>query len=320
MNITNQAIKLLIQDISGYEIGSDTTNYEVMALTLSDSIDSLIGVRLARNYEKEGYGCVDIGDTSFLLQNAEWCKLLYSKAKHIKLKEYKDLLVTEAEITSKVQVPDVSNKEAIVARINVIVVDILTPSEKVEKPMNGRMFATEKDVPYTFQSHVVGHDGLTNTTIKDTVMERFDCVLKDGIEISRWQQNMWEGYNQYQYGYLTQQAKEFKVKTELTVMLKELEKDTILNYNNTGKPRKIYNYAIGDTVIIRIEAGSKSTFSSSDDLYAYKKFNSSEMDKIVAFIQEENKRIIGNVDPNANHNTVNSQMSDAFRNSRMSDN
>jgi hypothetical protein len=173
---------------------------------------------------------------------------------------------------------------------------------------------TLKDVTYKYQAYVVGHDGLVNTD--DLYARLKDVADKLGIKNS-WSNDgttfsLFNGGDQAIESrfYLNGDAEKYRVETRVIIGLEEYDKDHIIEGN-----KNIYFYKPTDKVKVYIKAGSKSAFDSSDKLTASQKFNVDDVAGIKKFIEDENARIIGNVDPNADPNRSSKEFSEALQNS-----
>ena len=188
---------------------------------------------------------------------------------------------------------------------------IIRQLSSLNEAVNGVEYATFKDVPYEFRKWVLGHDGHVNT---DSLYQQLTKVAKQLKIPDNWKTGRFtssESKDRYNYAiatefYLNNKAKEFKILTTVIIGLKDSHTDFVVDSRT-----KIYNYEVSDKATVLVKAGSKSAFDSSNKLSTRELL---PLNKVTAFIKDENARIIANVDPDSDHNKADSELRQAMNN------
>ena len=170
-------------------------------------------------------------------------------------------------------------------------------------------YPTANDVPYKFQKYVLKHDGNVDVDYLMNSISAFNGIIGN----AEWNSgDSWDSDYRYRYCksfFIDATAEQFNIRTTVIAQLQEVGTDTIEDTKTT-----IYKYEATGKVKVKVKAGSKSVFDSSNKLSMVKEFDNFDINGINEFIQLANNEIANNVNPEADHNKSTKEFNEAYQN------
>lgn len=181
-----------------------------------------------------------------------------------------------------------------------------------------KIYNSKEELPYEVKTYMFGNDGYTSVDHFNELKKECENLINFPVKSIKCGYNPWDSEggdtSLTNYIYLDDIAEKYKIETKIILVLKKDHTELVLD------PRaylggELISFYTPLYIVGRIEAGSDSVFVNNDKLNSYREFSLDEKDQIEEWVKSENKRIAGNVDPNADHNNLANQYSQARINS-----